>query len=206
MSAPPTEPTQDEPGSVTTSEEVTPTKTAPSWRRGAVEWVVILGVAVVAALIIRLFFIQPFFIPSGSMEPTLDVNDRVLVDKISYDLHSVHRGDIIVFAKPADDNTPGIKDLIKRVIGLPGETIQSGPNSEIFINGHLIKQPWLTAAAKADPGPPVPLTHIPSGDYWVMGDNRGDSADSRSFGPISGHLIVGRAFLTVWPLNRIGTL
>ena len=82
-------------------------------------------VAVVAAILIRSFVVQPFFIPSGSMEPTLKVGDRVLVNKLSYDFHSVHRGDIVVFTKPANDNSPGVKDLIKRVIGLPGETISA---------------------------------------------------------------------------------
>jgi signal peptidase I len=140
------------------------------------------------------------------MEPTLKIGDKVLVNKLSYDFHSVHRGDIIVFKKPPNDTTPGITDLIKRVIGLPGETIQSGPNGEIFINGQLIKQPWLTASAKANPGPPVPKTVIPPGYYFVMGDNRGDSSDSREIGPIAKHLIIGRAFLLVWPLSRLGTL
>ena len=175
-------------------------------RRGLIEWGVIILVAVLAALGLRAFVVQPYFIPSGSMEPTLQINDKVLVNKLSYDFHSVHRGDIIVFKKPPNDTSEGVKDLIKRVIGLPGETIWSGPNGEIFVNGQLIKQPWLTAQAQTDPGPPVPKTVIPKGDYFVMGDNRGDSSDSRVFGPISGHLIVGRAFLRVWPLSRLGTL
>ncbi len=88
--------------------------------RVAVEWAAILVVAVLAAILIRSFVVQPFFIPSGSMEPTLKIGDRVLVNKLSYDFHSVHRGDIVVFEKPPDDNTPGVTDLIKRVIGLPG--------------------------------------------------------------------------------------
>jgi signal peptidase I len=183
-----------------------PPPSGPKWKRAAIEWGVILGVAVVAALVIRIWLIQPFSIPSPSMEPTLKDGDRILVNKVSYDLHGVHRGDVIVFAKPPADTEGGIKDLVKRVIGLPGETIWSGPDGEIFANGQLIKQPWLTAAAKADPGPPVPRTVIPAGDYFVMGDNRGDSSDSRVFGPISGKLIVGRAFVIVWPLSRIGGL
>ena len=78
--------------------------------------------AVLAAILIRSFVVQPFYIPSGSMEPTLHVGDRVLVNKLSYDFHAVHRGDIVVFKKPPNDTSPGVKDLIKRVIGLPGET------------------------------------------------------------------------------------
>jgi signal peptidase I len=174
--------------------------------RVAIEWGVILVVAVLAAILIRSFVVQPFYIPSGSMEPTLKVGDRVLVNKVSYDLHGVHRGDIIVFNKPPNDNTPGVKDLIKRVIGLPGEVISSGPGGAIYINGKLLHQPWLTASALANPGPPVPRTVIPPGEYYVMGDNRGDSSDSRVIGPIAKHLIVGRAFIRVWPLSRLGTL
>lgn len=167
-----------------------------------IEWVAVLAVAVIAAVLIRAFVFEPFFIPSGSMEPTLKVNDRVLVNKLSYDLHSIHRGDVVVFKKPPKDFTPGIKDLIKRVIGLPGETI-SGQDGAVFINGRRLKEPWLPKGVTTAPFPAV---HVPKGDYFVMGDNRGDSADSRVIGPISGDLIVGRAFIRVWPISRIGGL
>jgi signal peptidase I len=189
----------------TPAPQPTSSRRGPS-RRAIIEWTAILAVAVLAAVILRAFIVQPYYIPSGSMEPTLKVGDKVLVNKLSYDFHSVHRGDIIVFKKPPNDNTPGITDLIKRVIGLPGETIQSGANGDIYINGVLIKQPWLTAEAKANPGPAIPKTVIPPGMYFVMGDNRGDSSDSREIGPIAKHLIIGRAFLLVWPLSRFGTL
>lgn len=177
-----------------------------STRRTIIEWGVIVAVAVIAALLLRAFVVQPYFIPSGSMEPTLKIGDKVLVNKLAYDFHPIHRGDIVVFKTPPHDTAPGIKDLIKRVIGLPGETIWSGPTGAIFINGQQLKQPWLTPQAIANPGPPVPRTVIPAGDYYVMGDNRSNSSDSRYFGPISKKLIVGRAFLRVWPLSRLGTL
>jgi signal peptidase I len=167
-----------------------------------IEWVAVLAVAVLAAFLIRAFVFEPFFIPSGSMEPTLKVGDRVLVNKLSYDAHSVHRGDVVVFARPANDFTPGIKDLIKRVIGLPGETV-SGQNGAVYINGQRLKEPWLP---KNDPTAPFPAVVVPAGDYFVMGDNRGNSADSRVLGPIAGDLIVGRAFIRVWPISRIGGL
>lgn len=175
-----------------------------STRRGAVEWVVILLAAVLVAFLLQRFVVQAFYIPSGSMETTLVPGDRVLVNKLSYDLHGVHRGDIVVFAKPATDNTPGIKDLIKRVVGLPGERITSGPAGEVLIDGKAIRQPWLTAAARARPGPAIQPQTIPPGDYFMMGDNRGDSSDSRVIGPVSGQLIVGRAFVRVWPLTSLG--
>jgi signal peptidase I len=170
--------------------------------RVAIEWGAILVVAVLAAILIRSFVVQPFYIPSGSMEPTLNVGDRVLVNKLSYDLHAVHRGDIVVFKKPPTDTTPGVKDLIKRVIGLPGESI-SGRDGHVFINGHELAEPWLPKGVTTAP---FPSTFIPQGDYFMMGDNRGDSADSRIIGPIPKSLFIGRAFLRVWPLSRIGTL
>ncbi len=173
--------------------------------------------AVLAAILIRSFVFQPFFIPSGSMEPTLKVNDRVLVNKLSYKLHSVHRGDVVVFKKPPNDTTPGITDLIKRVIGLPGETI-SGRNGEVYINGRPLAEPWLPKVdqdvttfppAGAIPGcqsAPGGGCLIPPGEYFMMGDNRSDSSDSRIIGPIPKHLFIGKAFVRVWPLSRLGTL
>lgn len=162
-------------------------------------------VAVLAALLLRSFVIQPYFIPSGSMEPTLKVGDKVLVDKLSYHLHSVHRGDIIVFKRPPNYTDPGVKDLIKRVIGLPGETISGCDDGQVCINGKLLSEPWLPKqyAYTASFGP----VHIPAGEYFVMGDHRSDSDDSRfQLGPISAKLIVGRAFLIVWPLGHITSL
>jgi signal peptidase I len=173
-------------------------------RRAIIEWAVILVVALLAALLLRTFVIQPYFIPSASMEPTLKDGDKVLVNKLSYDLHPIHRGDVIVFKKPPDDTTPGIKDLIKRVIGLPGETI-AGRNGQIYINGNLLREPWLPKVDQDVTSTFAPV-QIPAGEYFVMGDNRTDSSDSRVFGPIPKKLVVGRAFMIVWPISRIRTL
>ena len=167
--------------------------------RSVLELVAVIAVVIAAKTAIA----EPFYVPSGSMEPTLKPGNRVLVDKLSYDLHGVHRGDIVVFSRPPTETNATIKDLIKRVIGLPGDTIMSGPAGEIFIDGKPLAQPWLTAGARANPGPPVPKMTLPPNEYYVMGDNRGDSEDSRYIGPISGNLIVGRAVLRVWPLTSI---
>ncbi len=155
---------------------------------------------------VRTFVVQTYYIPSGSMIPTLQIGDRILVDKLSYHLHAVHRGDIVVFRRPPGEIDLSVQDLVKRVIGLPGETIASGPHAEVIIDGKPISQPWLTPSARLDPGPPISPQKLGPDQYFVMGDNRGDSSDSRVFGPISGSLIVGRAVMRFWPLSRIGGL
>jgi signal peptidase I len=182
-------------------------------RRGRswlIELVVIVVVVLAASFLVRTFVVQTFYIPSGSMIPTLQVGDRILVDKLSYHLHGVGRGDIVVFTKPPLEQQ-NISDLVKRVIGLPGETI-SAAGGQIYINGKLLKEPWLQPGVKSLPGPnPVPFNldkpyKIPAGEYYVMGDNRTDSEDSRYFGPIPRSIIVGRAFIRIWPLSHIGGL
>jgi signal peptidase I len=175
-------------------------------RRWILEWAAVLLVAVGVAWGVRAFVVQTFVIPSGSMIPTLQIGDRIVVDKLSYRFHPVHRGDIIVFATPPGENDAGIHDLVKRVIGLPGESIASGPHGEVLINGRPIDQPWLTAGARRNPGPAISPQHLAKNEYFVMGDNRGDSEDSRAFGPISGSLIVGHAVFRFWPPSRIGRL
>jgi len=172
--------------------------------RWVLEWVLVILVAAGVAIGMRTYVVGTYFIPSQSMEPTLMVGDRILVNKLSYHYHPVERGDIVVFARPPDEPpSEQIKDLVKRVIGLPGETIASGPHGQVLINGRPIAEPWLTLQARLDPGPPITKEKIPAGDYFVMGDNRGDSDDSRYFGPISGSLIVGHVVLRFWPLSRL---
>jgi signal peptidase I len=169
-------------------------------KRAIIEWVLVLLVALGVAVGMRTYVVQTFYIPSGSMEPTLNPGDRILVDKLSYHLHAVHRGDIIVFARPPGETLePGVNDLVKRVIGLPGETI-SGQNGQVYINGKPLAEPWLPKGVVTGNFAPV---HIPKGYYFVMGDNRGFSSDSRVFGPISGSLIVGRVVMRIWPLSHI---
>ena len=178
------------------------------------------------ALVIKTFLFQAFYIPSESMVPTLEVGDRVLVNKLSYDLHDVHRGDIMVFEadpNPGWRNT-GITDLVKRVIALPGETVTAcgdtaGLESKVCINGRELKEtylPWGTvtdmtqiAGTKkygcATASPVNGCTVLP-GNYFVMGDNRARSSDARAHGAIQGSSIVGRVFVRIWPLDRLGFL
>jgi signal peptidase I len=175
-----------------------------STARNAVEWVIIIVAALLVALVIKTFLFQAFYIPSESMEPTLKPGDRVLVNKLSYDVHSIHRGDIVVFKRPpAEAGNPAIKDLIKRVVGLPGETIEARNDDKVYINGKLLKESYLPAGTITNPFAP---RVVPSGKYFVMGDNRSNSSDSRFIGAIPGSLIVGRAFIRVWPLSSIDLL
>ncbi|MDH3682683.1 MAG: signal peptidase I [Acidimicrobiia bacterium] len=169
--------------------------------RNALEWAVVLVGAVLVALLLRASLFQAFWIPSESMETTLLTNDRVLVNKLSYRLHDIHRGDVVVFTRP--DQEPGeIRDLIKRVIGLPGETVEARDNS-IYINGQRLHEPYLDEGiVTADFGPTV----VPEGEVFVMGDNRADSYDSRWFGTVTEDQVIGRAFVLFWPVNRVSSL
>jgi len=170
--------------------------------RQVVEWAGLLGGALLIALLIRTFLFQPFYIPSASMYPTLKVNDRVLVNKVSYKVHDVRRGDIIVFNAPEGEASSAIKDLIKRVVALPGETVE-GRGGHVYIGGQLLQEPYLTdGVVTSDFGP----EKIPAASVWMMGDNRTQSRDSRYFGPIPESDIIGRAFVRLWPLSRLGFL
>jgi signal peptidase I len=176
---------------------------------------VVVIVALAAALLLRTFVVQTFYIPSGSMEPTLKIGDRILVNKLSYHLHGVDRGNIVVFRRPADENCGGtpVADLVKRVIGLPGETISlsKGPQGYVLINGKRLDETWLPSSVqgKTYPGPSGTAYNlskpyvVPSNDYYVMGDNRGDSCDSRYWGPIPKSLIVGKVDVRVWPVTSL---
>jgi signal peptidase I len=172
-----------------------------STARQAIEWIAFVAVALIIALLIKTFLFQAFYIPSESMVPTLKIHDRVLVNKLSYKMHSVHRGDIVVFTKPPREASD-IKDLVKRVIGLPGETVE-GRNGHVYINGKLLEEPYLPAGTVTET---FAATPIPSNSVWVMGDNRQNSADSHVFGPIRESSIVGRVFVRIWPLSRLGFL
>lgn len=172
---------------------------AVSALRSAIEWVAVVVGAVVVALVVRTFLLQAFSIPSGSMETTLEINDRLLVNKLSYQFGDVERGDIVVFLKPDTLSSP-YDDLIKRVVGLPGDTVE-GRDNQVFINGEALVEPYLDAGVVIRDFAP---TEVPEDHVFVMGDNRSNSSDSRVFGPINIDRIEGEAFLRYWPLSRVG--
>ena len=192
-----------------------PATPAPAKRSGGIgaflEWVVVIVAAIAVALLIKTFVMQAFYIPSESMLPTLEKNDRVLVNKLSYRLHDINRGDIVVFEKPpeAGASSEGTSDLIKRVIGLPGEKI-AFEGGKVYVNGQILDEPYLpTGVTTAQGAKPCTLTEpctVPSESIWVMGDNRSNSRDSRWIGPIPEENIVGRAFVRIWPFSRFGGL
>lgn len=179
------------------------------------EWGPVLLVAVTIAIVVRLFLVQAYHIPSLSMAPTLEEGDRVIVNRLSYRFGDIERGQVVVFSKPPNQNA-GANDLIKRVVALPGETVQfNGGN--VFVDGLLVEEPYIAeqgstrsrsfsipGCAQADASPE--LCTVPEDYIFVMGDNRRGSQDSRTFGPIPTDSVVGRAFVRVWPLNNIDWL
>lgn len=171
--------------------------------RNAIEWAAIVLGAFAVALVIKTFLIQAFYIPSPSMFPTLQENDRVLVNKLSYDLHDVNRGDLVVFERPPGEADSQIKDLIKRVIALPGEVVSECGDGTVCIDGTPLEEPYLPEGITSLD---IERTTVPEGHVFVMGDNRENSRDSRIFGPIDQDLIVGRAFVRIWPLSELGLL
>jgi len=177
-----------------------------SQMRGLVEWVLVVAVAITAALLIRLFLFQQYYIDGPSMQATLMPRDRVLVNKLSYRLHDVNRGDVVVFDRITSAEQHD--DLIKRVIALPGETLEIRA-CDVYIDGVLLSEPYLDVALLAAPDPvtrcgslaDMPPTTVPDDMVFVMGDNRVQSFDSRDFGAIAIDKIRGRAFVVIWPAS-----
>jgi signal peptidase I len=176
-----------------------------SLRLHVLSWVAVLAGAICLGLLIRTYVVQTFYVPSGSMVPTLLVGDRILVDKLPVVSQDIHRGDIIVFRRVARDTDPSKPaNLVKRVIGLPGETISSSGDT-VLINGRRLAEPWLPDLKKLpkrlgcySANLDITKTKIPQGQYYVLGDCRGNSSDSRFWGPVPASHIIGKVFLVVW--------
>ena len=193
-----------------------------------VEFVLIVVIALGLAFGIQAFFVKPYRIPSGSMEPTLKIGQRVLVDRIGNDFFAPSVGDIVVFHPPADagqeacgdtHEKPGqacerpvlrksAENYIKRLVAGPGDTIKIIAG-RVYLNGKLEKAPYADLSGCTNTTPdcnyPTPIT-IPAGYYFMMGDNRDFSDDSRFWGPVPRSWIIGEAFFTYWPPDRIGFL
>jgi signal peptidase I len=179
----------------------------PAW--WVLEWAAVIGIALVLAIVVRTFIIQTFYIPSPSMEPTLNIGDRILVFKLAYDFSSPATGDVIVFRAPKAEKCgdPSVTDLVKRIIAVPGETVWSEGNT-IYLqspNGaaHKLVQDWPHIAQLITP---IRRQVIPPNRYFVMGDNHPASCDSRFWGTVPRANIIGKVVLKIWPLSQFGTI
>lgn len=184
------------------SEQVAATgKTLTRW---IVEWLGIILVALSAAFLIRAYVFQTFYIPSVSMVPTLQVGDRIIVSKLSTTFGDINRGDVIVFKHPPREDCGGDtgpnSDLVKRVIGMPGDELTSR-NNTIYVNGKKLVEHWEHAP---DLGSEIGYVKVPQGHYFMMGDNRPSSCDSRMWGTLPESLVVGKVVLRIWPLSQFG--
>ena len=153
-------------------------------------------------LIIRPFIMQAFYIPSGSMRPTLMERDHILVNKFIYRLHEPRRGDIIVFKSPPGASLDGEeRDFVKRLIGVPGDTIEV-KDGAVYWNNQRLKEPYILQT----PDYEMPPMNVPSGKLFVMGDNRRNSNDSHAWGMLDRKRVIGEAIFRFWPLNRFGLI
>lgn len=187
-------------------------KKEKSTARVTAEWVAVLAGALVLALVLRSVLFQAYYIRFTSMEPTLGNGDRVLVNKLGYDIGDVDRGDLVVFERPRGVGGRQEDDLIKRVIALPGEVIKF-VEGDVYIDGQRLYEPYLESPGITTGRMPPGCTAVEDGgcligvgEVFVMGDNRANSTDSRAFGPIAEQLIVGQAFLRLWPVTDFGRL
>jgi signal peptidase I len=177
------------------------------------EWSLIIVVAVMIAVIVRAFFLQQFYISGPSMEPTMYQDNRVLVDKISYRFREPRRGEVIVFDRvTVSQDVVQHDDLIKRVIGVPGDRVEIR-SCDVIVNGLVVDEKYLDPVTSSESSPAdrcrmtdMAEINVEDDHYFVLGDNRVESFDSRAFGTIRGDLIVGRAMAIVWPLGMFNIL
>lgn len=173
--------------------------------RGLVDWIVVIGVALLVAFLVRTFVLAHFVVDGHSMDTTLHDGDRVFVNKLSYRLHEPNRGDVVVLHELPESDGGQERDLIKRVIALEGESIEVR-NCVVLIDGVELVEPYLDpqVVTPGNCGGDYPATTVPDDHVFVMGDNRAGSQDSRSenVGPIDEDEIVGRAFVVFWPTSH----
>jgi signal peptidase I len=181
------------------SEENSPRKGSENpW----VEVVKTIGLSAVLAFGIRTFVAEARYIPSGSMLPTLQINDRLIVDKLGYHFRTPQRGDIVVFSPTDTLQRQNFHDaFIKRVIGLPGDKVEV-KNGRVYVNDQALKENYIEEAPQYQWGPQT----VPQGSYLVLGDNRNNSYDSHYWGFVPQDKIIGRAVVRFWPPNRVGEI
>jgi signal peptidase I len=180
----------------------------------ALDWIATIGLAVLAILFVKVEVANPYRIPSPSMEPTLHcakptegcrarVSDRVIANRFIYRFRDPRRGEIVVFETPASAEACGeTGTFVKRIIGLPGEVI-SERDGRVYVDGKRLTEPYIDPTLRDDQT--KTWARVPPGSYFVMGDNRAASCDSRVWGTVPRNDLVGPVFLTYWPPNRLGT-
>lgn len=170
-----------------------------------VETLQTLGLSVVMAFGVRTFVAEARVVPTGSMQPTVEINDRLVVEKISYRFQDPQRGDIIVFQAPQKAleaaNSTTQDAYLKRIVGMPGETIEV-KDGKVYVNDQVLRENYVKAPPRYTWGPNV----VPAGHYLVLGDNRNGSSDGHVWGFLSEDTIIGKATARFWPPNRIGGL
>ena len=188
------------------------------WRI-ALEWVATIALAIGFMLVFQAEVAQSYRIPSASMEPTLhcarpaagcraSFSDRVVACRLCFTLGSPDRGQIVVFtAPPSAARACGEGGTyVKRLIGLPGDTVLEDPEARIWVDGRLLDEPYVTPAARAaDTGFRGRQWHVPAGGYFMLGDSRGDSCDSRTWGAVRRGSLIGPVVARYWPPARIGS-
>lgn len=157
------------------------------------------GLSLLLAFGMRTFVAEARYIPSGSMLPTLEINDRLIIEKLSYDFGTPRRGDIVVFNPPESLNQTDA--FIKRVIGLPGDQIEV-KNGLVYANGEPLQEPYIETKPNYQYGPVT----VPENEYLVLGDNRNESFDSHYWGFVPQDHLIGRAMFRFWPPDRLGDL
>lgn len=165
-----------------------------------VEWILVVVVAISSALLVRAYVVQQFAVDGDSMISTLHSGDRVLVNRLSYRLHEPRRGDVVVLKR--FDGAAQERDLIKRVVGLPGETVEFRACT-VYIDGRALVEPYIDPEVQARDGcagEQAPIV-VPESTVFVLGDHRGKSSDSRVFGPVAESMLIGRAFVIIWPMR-----
>ena len=167
--------------------------------RSIFEIVEVVVIALILSWVLRTFVVEARVIPTGSMLNTIQLQDRVVVDKLFFKWSDVKRGDIVVFHPPERANSKD--DFIKRVIGLPGEKIEVR-NEKVFVDGQPLDESYILEKPRYQYGPQI----IPKDSFFVMGDNRNNSADSHEWGMLPASNVTGRALFRYWPLNRFGLL
>jgi signal peptidase I len=161
---------------------------------------VLILTAIIVAWLIKTFLVQPFYIPSGSMEPTLYPGDRVLASKLSYRFGEPEVGDIVIFIAPEAGETE--QDFIKRIVATSGMTVRV-EQGKLIVDGKVRRENFTKPDRETSMFGPYT---VPPGDVFVMGDNRANSRDSRFFGPVEKDAIIGKAFFIYWPPNRVGLI